>query len=289
MVNKKDNDVGIEKGKFDLSDIDKIAVIAGKGWLPRHVFDGCKEKGIECKIIAVKDQFSEDIFSGLDYEVFPVHAIGKIIKRLRSLEIKHVVLAGAVKRGNITKLLLDMKGSKLFAMIMKAGLNDNAVLTAIIAFLEAEGFSIVQPEYFATSIIAHSGFLTKVKPDAASFSDIRKGTEVLRAIAKFDVGQALVIQNGLVLGVEAAEGTDELIRRCGLVQQKNEDMCILIKVCKPNQDKRVDLPCMGEDTIKNLHEYNFKGVVLESGSTLILNKEKAIEEADSKGIFIYGI
>jgi len=273
----------------NFSIIKKVAVIAGKGWLPRHVLDGCIENGIECEIIAIEDQFSEELFQGISYHVFPIHAISKIIAKLKSLEVDKIVLAGAIKRSNMTKLLLDLKGAKLFAMIMKAGLNDDSALKTIIVFLEAEGFTIIPPEKLATSIVVQSGILTKTEPDEAAVGDIKKGTGILKAVANFDIGQALVIQNGLVLGVEAAEGTDELIKRCGLVQQKDEEMCILIKISKPNQEKRVDLPCIGPDTIKNLYRYNFKGIALEAGSALILNKEEAIADADKFGIFIYGI
>ena len=273
----------------NLLDVKKIAVIAGRGWLPKHVLEGCIEKGIGCEIIAIEDQFSKEIFEGKSYYTFPMHAIGKIINKIKSLGIKHIVLAGTVKRAGITKLLLDLKGAKLLTMIMKAGLNDDAILRTVIAFLESEGFTIIPPEKLATSIIVQSGLLTKTKPNPAALADIKKGTEILKAVANFDVGQALVIQNGLVLGVEAAEGTDELIRRCGLIQQKDEEMCILIKICKPNQDKRIDLPCIGQETIKNLYRYNFKGVALEAGSALILNKEETLAEADKLGIFIYGI
>ena len=273
----------------NLNNIKKIAVIAGKGWLPRHVLNSCIEKGIECEIIAIEDQFSKELFEDKNYHLFPIHAISKIIAKIRSLGISHIVLAGTVKRAGITRLLLDLKGAKLLTKIMKAGLNDDAILRTVITFLEAESFTIIPPEKIATSIVVGSGFLTNTKPDNTGFVDIKKGIEILRAVANFDVGQALVIQNGLVLGVEAAEGTDELIKRCGLIQQKDEEMCILIKICKPNQDKRVDLPCIGPETIKNLYRYNFKGIALEAGSALILNREKTITDADELGIFIYGI
>lgn len=273
----------------NLNNVKKIAIIAGKGWLPRHVLDGCVEKDIECEIIAIEDQFSQEIFEDKQYYTFPIYAIGKIIAKIKSLGISYVVLAGTVKRAGITKLLLDLKGAKLLTKIMKAGLNDDAILSTIITFLESEGFTVIPPEKIATSIVVNSGFLTNTKPDNIGFADIKKGVEILKAVANFDVGQALVIQNGLVLGVEAAEGTDELIKRCGLIQQKDEEMCILVKICKPNQDKRIDLPCIGTETIKNLYQYNFKGVALEAGSALILNKEETIADADKLGLFIYGI
>ena len=273
---------------IDDNPIEKVAIIAGSGWLPRHVYDDCIKKGIEALVIKINDTQSDDPFTGVDYESISIYAVNKLISKLKADNIKHVVLAGAVKRANISRLLLDLKGAKLFAMIMKGGLADNSLLKTIISFFEMEGFIIVPPEQIATSILADSGNINSVKPSKSALSDIKKGIEILRAIANFDVGQSLVIQNGLVLGVEAAEGTDELIKRCGLIQQRDEESCILIKVVKPNQDLRVDLPCIGVETIKNLHRYNFKGVSVEAGSALILNKEQTIEEANKLDIFIYG-
>lgn len=273
----------------DLKKIDSVAILAGKGWLPRHVYTSCLEKDIKCEVIGLEGQISEELFEDVKYDVFPLHAVSKILKKIRSLDIKHIVLAGAVKRTIVTKLLLDTKGPKLLAMIMKAGISDNTILSTVLEFLEKEGFIIVSPEQIADSLIVKKGHLTDMKPDKGAVADIKKGISILKAIANFDVGQALVIQNGLVLGVEAAEGTDELIKRCGKIQQKDDERCVLVKACKPMQDRRVDLPCIGAHTIIHLKENNFKGIAIEAGSALILDKETTMNEANKLGIFIYGV
>lgn len=283
MVNKI-----LAQSKINLSNIKKVAVLAGKGWLPKHVYTACQEKGIQCEIIGLEGQTSAEIFAGIEYETFPLHSVSKIINKLKAGNIKYLVLAGKIKRSSISKLLLDLKGAKLLTMIIKSGLNDSAVLGSVISFLEKEGFTIVPSEIIADNLVIKKGTLTKVKPTDNDMQDIKKGTQILKAIATFDVGQALVIQNGLVLGIEAVEGTDQLIKRCGEVQQVQE-RCILLKVCKPNQDRRVDLPCIGPDTIKNIHKYNLKGIGVEAGASLILDQESTIAEADKLGIFIYGI
>lgn len=269
--------------------IDKIALVAGSGYLPRQVYDACAVHGIGCEIIGLEDNISHELFHSIKYSVYQPHAVSKIIQKIRSWDIKHVVFAGKVNRQNISKLLLDSKGAKLFAMILRRGLNDNSVLHTIIKFFEQEDFIIIAPEQIATEIIVSRGPLTKIEIDKQAKDDIYKGFNILKGIAHFDVGQAIVIQNGLVLGVEAAEGTDDLIRRSGEIQQKNEKGAILIKACKPDQDKRVDLPCIGKHTIQYLADSGLRGVALESGTSLILDPKETTEFANEKGIFIYGI
>jgi DUF1009 family protein len=272
---------------MQLKDIKKVGVIAGAGYLPYHVVESCKEQKIPYTVIGLEDETTFDLFKD-NIHSFKVYAVTKIINKLKEEGVSHVVLAGKVRRADIARLLLDLKGAKLFAKIIKAGFADNNLLTVIIQFLEKEGFKIIAPEKLATDIVLSKGSLTKTKPDKASLEDIKAGMKILKGIAKFDVGQSLVIQSGLVLGVEAAEGTDELIKRCGEIKQAGHAP-ILLKISKPDQDKRVDLPCIGVDTIENAHQYGIQGIVAESGSTLVLDLENTLKLANKHKIFIYGM
>ncbi len=266
----------------------KLAIIAGEGSLPRHVYDQAVRDGVVCTVIGLENQTSLSLFQGVEVEEFPIHAVSRILKAIKSKGIEHVVLAGKVKRANISRLLLDVKGAKLFARILKHGLSDDNLLTTILAFLEDEGFKIVAPDQIATNLLSTTGCMTKTQVDEEARDDIKKGLKILKGISEYDVGQALVIQSGLVLGVEAAEGTDQLIERCGSIQQKDGTQPILVKVLKINQDKRVDFPCIGADTIQKMHEFNIRGVAIEAAHSYILDKEEAIELADKYKIFIYG-
>lgn len=273
-----------------VTNIGKVAILAGEGYLPLHVADACKEQGIEYIIIGFDGDVSLDLFAGRhDVEVFKVYSLGKILKHLYASGVTHVSLAGKVKRAELSRLLLDLKGAKLLASILKNGLADNAILTTIISFIENEGFSVVAPEVIAREIVLGAGCITKVCPTTEAMQDIKKGIKILRGIADFDVGQSLVIQGGLVLGVEAAEGTDALLHRCGQVRQSVDVPPILIKVSKPHQDRRVDLPCIGEETILNAFRNGIAGIALEAGSTLILDQGKTVKMADEYKIFIVGI
>jgi DUF1009 family protein len=269
--------------------IKKLAIIAGAGSLPKQVADSCKKQKIDYIVIGLEGQTSKDKFAADEIVMHHLHAVSKILKTMQKAGVTHVVLAGRVSRASISKLLLDVKGAMLFARIITHGLNDNSVLLSVIKFLESEGFTLVPPEKVAKDIVLQKGCFTKTKPDDSATDDIQKGIKILKGIAQYDVGQALVIQEGLVLGVEAAEGTDELIKRCGQIQQKlGEKSGLLIKCTKPQQDKRVDLPCIGPNTIRNLHEYGLRGVAAEAGGTLMLDGKETIKLADELGIFIYG-
>lgn len=269
--------------------IRKLAIIAGSGMLPKHVVDSCKKKKIPYTIIGLAGHTEiENFGEESDFELFNIHSISKILKSMMSGNVSHVTLCGKVSRTSIPKLMLDLKGAKLLASIIKNGLADSDLLGTIIKFLESEGFAIIAPELIASEIVLHQGNATKLKPSDNAYEDIKRGLQILKGVASFDVGQALVIQSGLVLGVEAAEGTDELIKRCGEIKQQGEGP-ILIKICKPFQDLRVDLPCIGPKTVELAAEFGFAGIAAEAEKTLMLDPVKTIKLAEKLKIFIYGV
>lgn len=270
--------------------ITKLAVLAGDGTLPFHVVSACKSKQIDYCIIGLDDETDSTIFKNEpNYYSFKIYAISKILRKLKELGVSHISLAGKVKRHDLARLLLDIKGAKLLALMVKGGLSDNSILMTVINFIEREGFSIISPESIATEVKLDKGCITKTKPDKSANIDIKQGLKILKGIANFDVGQSLIIQDGLTLGVEAAEGTDELIKRCGTIRQIGDVAPILIKVSKPNQDMRVDLPCLGPRTIKAAHEFGIRGIAAEAGTTLLLEQNETVRLANLHKIFIIGI
>ncbi len=275
---------------IEVKDIKKIAILAGSGALPVHVYDACIRRNIEVVVLGIEEAIDEELAQRTNCDIFPAHAVSKVLKKLKAEEVTHVILAGKVTRANISKLLFDFKGALLFTKIVKSGMNDNSVLKTVIKFLEKEGFIVVPPEVIANEIIVPKGNITNIIPDKSALNDIKKGVKILKGMANLgDIGQALIIQSGLVLGVEAAEGTDELIRRCGIIQQKEGEKPVLVKISKPKQDRRVDLPCIGLQTIKNLQEYGVQGVAVESNSALLLDKEETINYANEHNLFIFGV
>lgn len=266
----------------------RIGILAGAGKLPRQVYDACQNKGYFCHVIGLEGQISLQLFADVVIDVLPMHSVSAILQKLRQYNITHITLAGKVARTNIAKLLLDRKGAALLKIIVKRGLQDNNILTSVISFLEQEGFSIIPPEQLAPNMLIGDGALTSKVPNKKALADIEAGMEILKGIAQYDVGQALVIQAGLVLGVEAAEGTDELIKRCASLQQEGQEPAILVKIAKPKQDRRVDLPCIGANTVKNIKKAGLCGVAVESGSCLLLEAQETLKNAEEAGVFIYG-
>ncbi len=268
----------------------KIALLAGAGMLPRMIYESCQKKDIECLIIGVEGHISTELYEGIEYSSLPIYSLSSIVKTIHDRKIKNIVLAGKVNRTGISRLLLDAKGIKLFTTIIRNGMSDNAILTSVIKFFESEGFTILSSETIADDLIMPLGNLTKhININANAKKDIKQGLQILRGISAYDVGQSLVIQNSLVLGVEAAEGTDQLIKRCMNIAQESGDRPVLIKICKPTQDTRVDLPCIGPNTIIEMHKSGIQGIAIEAGKALILEKQKTIEEAEKLGVFVYGI
>ena len=274
---------------MSFKNIKSIAIIAGGGFLPLEIHRSCREKGIKSEIIAMQGDFTDNLYNGFSYCSFKAYEVSKILTYIKSLGIKHVIFAGKVRRGQLSQLVLDSKGRQLFGMIIKSGFSDNNILTTIIRFFEDEGLIIVHPKDVVEKVLIKKGNITSIRISKQAESDIIKGADILKSIGRFDIGQALIIQNGLVLGLEAAEGTDKLIERCRDLKQGSKNDLILIKICKPKQDERIDLPCIGVDTIINAGKSGIHGIALEAEKSLILNKEETLQEAEKLGIFIYGI
>lgn len=267
----------------------KIGIIAGAGSLPYEVVKSCQQDSIPFSICTFENETdNEELLNSEHQNLFKVYEISRIIKFLKDQKVTHITLAGKIQRSEIKRLLLDSKGRKLFTKIVKNGLADNAILTAIIEFFENEGFEIIPPEKIAKNLTIEKGVFTKKKPSKSDYEDMEYGLKILKATSSLDIGQSLIVQNKLVLGIEAAEGTDELIRRCKNLGEKNSES-ILIKICKPTQDKRIDLPSIGPSTVKNAVKNGIKGIAIEAGSSILMEKELTLELANNSGIFIVGI
>lgn len=164
---------------------------------------------------------------------------------------------------------------------------DNELLSSIVTFLEEEGFRVAGAEEVVRELLTPEGMIGSIYPDKRAQTDIETGARIARAIGALDIGQAVMVQNGIILGVEAAEGTDGLIRRCAPLKLE-EKGGVLVKVKKPQQERRVDLPTIGVETVERLAEQGFSGVAVEAGASLILNRREVARRADALGVFVIG-
>ncbi|MDA0939185.1 MAG: UDP-2,3-diacylglucosamine diphosphatase LpxI, partial [Proteobacteria bacterium] len=246
----------------------------------------CLKKGVRSKLIGLKGEINQKIFQDIVYDSFRPYDISQIFDYLNKNNLTKIVIAGRVNRVNLSKLIFDKVGMKIFAEIIKTGFNDNNIYSIVIKFIEENGFKIISPNEIIDDILTQKGNMTNILIDEQMGVDIKKGIDILKGIICYDVGQALIIDQGLVLGVEAVEGTNELISRCANYRNSGG---VLIKLCKPHQDKRVDLPCIGPDTIKNIAKYAYKGIVVEAKKSIILASKDTIGLANENKIFVYGV
>lgn len=265
-----------------------LGIIAGKGSLPGRIIDNCRRQGRDVFVLAFEDATDPSILEDVPYEYVRLGAVGHALELFRSAGVGQVVMAGRIERPSIADLRPDWKGTQLLARIgtsLFAG--DDKVLRTVVEFFEEEGFEILGVEQVLDDVLASEGPLGNVYPDKQTQADIARGVEVAKAIGALDVGQAVMVQRGCILGVEAVEGTDNLIKRCAELKIA-ERGGVLVKVSKPGQERRVDLPTIGIHTIMALAEAGFAGVAVEAGNSLVLDRRELIMQANQLGLFVVG-
>jgi DUF1009 family protein len=268
--------------------IRKIAVIAGSGNLPALLIHACERSGHEVFVVGFENQTDPAIFEGREHLYTRIGAAGQILHTLRAHGFRDLVFIGAIRRPTIGELRPDFKTARFYAKLGLRALGDNGLLTAMRKELESEGFSIHGVQEFATDLLASEGALGKHRPRKADWADIETALRLSREMGRLDVGQSVVVQEGIVLGVEAIEGTDELLRRAGKHRRKGRGG-VLVKTCKPTQDKDFDLPTIGPDTVRLAAEAELAGIVVEAGNTLIVDPEQVAELANKLGLFVLAV
>ncbi len=269
----------------------KIGIIAGDGMLPVRLIEICRTQGHDYHLIRLKG--ARDNYLG-DYvgDDFAVAEIGKIFRSLRENNCDSVVMAGFVQRPDFSSLRPDWRGVALLPKVTKAAAKgDGALLAALVDIIEAEGFNVIGVEEVLADITPQTSLLGEVALQKADYLDIQKAVSLIKAIGPFDVGQGAVVCEGQVFAIEAAEGTDQMLERCIGIKDKIgtfEKKGVLVKIPKPDQEMRVDLPTIGVDTIEIVHRAGLAGIAIAAGKSLILDKESVIALANEKEIFLYG-
>jgi hypothetical protein len=268
----------------------KLAIIAGKGDLPKMIIKKCQEQDRSFFIILIKDELSNVDFVQYDHIIINFGEISKIIDTLKSNKIKELVFAGGVTKPSMFGIKVDKKGAILVSKILGNKLfGDNNLLSTIINFFEKEGFNIVGAEQIIDDLLANKGLLGSTKPNNEMFGDIGIGENALKVMSELDIGQSIVVQQKQIVGVEAIEGTDNLIKRCKDLQFIKGSRMILVKIKKQNQITKIDLPALGVETIKNLSNCGFAGVAVQANYCLIINHKEVIKLANKLELFVIGI
>ena len=265
----------------------KLGILAGDGELPVKLVEICRATGREIFVVVFNGESNPACADGAPHVWLDLGAVGSVIRALKEAECRDVVLAGPIRRPRLTSMRLDGRGAALVPRLLRAR-GDDALLTVVIDELEGEGFNVVGADDVFSGLLAAEGVLGAHRPDAGEWDDIARGVEVVRAIGAIDVGQAAVVHDGYVLGVEAAEGTDALVDRVAALR-RGERGGVLAKLRKPGQDRRADLPTIGIGTIERAAAAGLAGIAVEAGETLVLDLEAVIDGADAAGLFLVGV
>lgn len=271
----------------------KLGVIAGGGELPKLVVNSAKIDGNDIFVVAIKGFADVETFE--DSTQAGIAEFGKIVKVFKKNKCTHVCFAGKISRPDFKTLKPDFMAMRhLPGAIKAAQKGDDALMRYLLNLFEKEGFEIVAPQDICKSLLLPEGVLGSVKINDIHSEDIRKACEIASRIGALDIGQGAVVARGVVLAVEAQEGTDVMLERVKKLPDEitgalDNRMGILAKMLKPGQESRVDLPTIGPMTVKKAAEAGIAGIVAEGGRAFVIDREIVIEQANQAGIFIAGL
>lgn len=270
-----------------------LGLIAGLGDLPVALAENAAATGQGVYVIRLKG-FEEPRLTPFPGSVAGIGEVGVVIERLKSAGCRDVVFAGNVSRPDFRSLKLDLKGVALLPKVLaEARRGDDALLRVLVSEFEKHGFNVIGSETAHRSLLAPSGLIAGDPPDASALKDIETGARVAAATGALDIGQGCVVCDGLVLAVEAQEGTDEMLRRCaGLPEALRGTLAqrrgVLVKRPKPYQERRIDLPTTGVSTVELAAAAGLAGIAVEAGGALMLDRAGMEAAARSHGIFLFG-
>jgi len=264
--------------------MNKIGIIAGNGQFPILFSKAAQKKGYEVFATAHIGETREDLdkyVKGIEW--IHVGQIGKIIKFFQANKVTQAVMVGAITKTRMFNMKPDLKALKLISSLRHT--RDDNLLRSIADFLEKEGIKIEASTFLLPELLATEGCWTKRKPKKTERLDIEFGWDLARKIGELDIGQCLVVQGRSVLAVEAIDGTDATIRRGGGL---GSGQAVVVKICKPDQDLRFDLPAIGIQTIESMHESGASTLVVEAENSIVFDREETILKANKYGISIIG-
>lgn len=269
-----------------MNKMQKIAVIAGEGDLPLEIVKKCQDKRVETLILRASDEnfkLSHEEHLAIDF-----NNLANTIELLKKNEFENLVFAGRVSHSLLFDKYHDLRILTPDTADKVSSLGDNSYFSGIVKFVENIGFKVIGVHEILEDSLASKGVLSAIKPSVEQEKDAYLGFDIAKKISDFDIGQALVIDDGFILGIEAIEGTDNLIKRCKDFKSPTRSG-VLVKIKKNNQENKIDMPVIGQHTMKEVFDANLAGIALEAGSCILIDKMKTINTANKLGIFILGI
>ena len=264
----------------------KIGIIAGGGQFPKLFARAAKEDGRQVVIVAHEGESSTDLEKEADsFYWIKLGQLGKILTCFKNEGVQETVFLGTITKTRIfMDIRPDLKGLSLWNKINIK--HDDAILRAIAAELENSGVRVRESTLYLKHLLFPKGILTRKKPSSHQLQDIRFGWKVARTLGGLDIGQSVVVRDKTVLAVEAIEGTDACIKRGGSLSKGKS---VVVKVKKPNQDFRFDLPAIGRETIHSLADVESSVLAVEAGQSLLFDREEVVRQANKAGIVVVGI
>ena len=269
-----------------------LGILAGGGPLPGRVASAAAAAGRSVFIVGLEGFAERGVVAPWPHTFLRMGAVRGIFAALREHHCQDLVLIGPVRRPSFLDLRPDADAAKMLARIGRSAFaGDDGLLSAVIRVLGEEGFRVIGMHEILNEALGPCGQLSRAAPDANAMADIQRGIAVTRALGEVDVGQCCVVRAGVVIAVEAVEGTDAMLSRCGALLEAMgmaKPAGVLVKSVKPGQDRRADLPTIGPETIRLAAEAGLAGIAYDAGGTILADREACIARADECGLFLLG-
>jgi hypothetical protein len=266
-----------------------LGIVAGGGPLPRRVADAARASGRHVAVAVLEGHGDPADWAAYPHIVMRLGLAARMLAWLRGQGVRQLVLSGRVARPSFLSLRPDGDTMRLVMRIGRRAFGgDDELLSSVLAVLREEGFEPIGAQEVLQGLLAPPGLLTQAAPDADAMSDIRRAVRVVRALGAVDVGQGAVVQQGLVLAVEAIEGTDAMLARAAGLRREGPGG-VFVKLVKPGQDRRVDLPTLGPPTIAAAIAAGLRGIAFEAEGCILAERDGMVAVADAAGLFLLGL
>ena len=264
----------------------KFGLIAGNGKFPFMVVEGARQQGARMVVAAIREETDSSIEELADrVEWVGIGQLGRMIRFFKDEGVEKAIMAGQVKHVQIfSRAVPDARMLKVLLRLPRR--NTDSLIGAIAAELESEGIELIDSTFFLQQHLPATGTLTRRQPDKHEREDLEYGLEIAREIARLDLGQTIVVRGKACVAIEAMEGTDETIRRAGKLVKKR---LTVVKIAKPNQDMRFDVPVVGVPTIEMMLEAGATCLCITAGKTLMFDREDMIRLANDRKIAIVAV
>ncbi len=272
----------------------KLAILAGGGQLAVEVAAAAAAAGQPLFVIGIEGE-AEAALDQFPSSRIRLGQIGRLMQLLRDEKCQELVIIGSVRRPDLRKIGLDFGALLTLPLIFRLMVGgDEGMLTRIVGFFEQRGFRVRGAHEIAPHLVASAGVLGRHRPSRRDQADIALGMTVTHRLGELDVGQGAVVARGHVLAVEAAEGTDQMLARCGALRQwgrqrSGRRMGVFVKRPRPGQELRIDMPAIGPQTIARAAEAGLAGIAVEAGGVLLAERADLIAAADAAGLFLIGV